>query len=392
MEAITEKGFVRPSYAQLLAAQEQRAKELLGGDVDTSEYSVLGKFLRIVVYDLAQLYEELEAVYFARFPGYAQGVQLDRLTPFAGVSRNPAVAAVYEVQFTGDAGAVIPEGFRVATADMTMYRTEAPATLGVDGTALASVVCTQRGEAGNVPPGSIVTVVNPVAQVRAVQQVRQRVPGRERESDAELRARFDGAIAGIGSATAEAVKAAVMRVAGVEGCVIAENDGEETLPGGLPPHSFETFVLGDTAQDTEIAAAIFSKKPMGVYSHGQVEAEVRDQAGNLHTLRFSRVAELRLTIRLSVKADRLFPAQGAKQVQQALAGYVNAFPNGKDLVFSSLYPVLYTVPGVVEVSKLEVSQDGGKSYGQKNVPASAAQAVRLDAGDVSVEVSAYADQ
>ncbi len=391
MGAITDKGFVRPTYAQLLAAQEARAKQYFGDDIDVGEFSVLGKFIRITVYDLAALYEELEGVYFARFPNYAAGVSLDRLMPFAGISRNPAVAAVFNMRFAGDAGAVVPAGFRVATADGVVFRTERSVALGADGAAVEPVVCTQCGPAGNVAPGSINIIVNPTAQVSGITQLEQAVNGRERESDAELRERFRVAVLGVGSATQDAIRAAVLRVAGVTGCTVVENDTGETDAGGVPPHSFQVFVLGETASDVEIAGAIYSKKPIGVNSWGDVEVAVRDAGGGEHMIRFARVAEVALHVRMTARVTSLFPADGAAQLAKALAAYINAFPAGKDLVFSSLYQVIYGVPGMAEAAGLAVSTDGGATWAQSSVAVAPAAAVRLQQGDVAVEVEPYAD-
>ncbi len=388
MAAITENGFVRPTYAQLLAGQQQRAKELFGSDIDTGELSVLGKFIRITVYDLAMLYEELEEVYFARFPGYAKGVQLDRLTPFAGVHRSPAVAAAFLVRFTGEAGAALPPGFALATASGLQYRTEEPLHFDENGLAQGLAVCTQPGTLGNLPKQSLSILVTPTAQVKSFTVLNQAVLGRGRETDAELRSRFAKAVNGIGSATAGAVKAAILRVPGVQSCTLLENDADETSPEGLPPHSFAAFVLGQSAKDSEIAEAIFAKKPMGIYSHGSTEVTVLDSASMAHTLRFSRVEELPVKVRVGLRATKLFPANGAEEVKQAVAARINALENGQSLVYSLLYPPVYALPGVAEVYRLELSADGGESYAAGNIPVSAEKALRCAAGDVEVEVRA----
>ena len=41
---MTEKGFQKRTYAEILEAQITRAKDLFGNDIDTSEKSVLGKY------------------------------------------------------------------------------------------------------------------------------------------------------------------------------------------------------------------------------------------------------------------------------------------------------------------------------------------------------------
>lgn len=90
---LTDTGFKRPTFADLLPGQINRAKQLWGEDIDTSEQSALGKYIRINVHDLAECYELLEDIYYARFPGSARGQSLDRLCTFAGVVRDPATAA-----------------------------------------------------------------------------------------------------------------------------------------------------------------------------------------------------------------------------------------------------------------------------------------------------------
>ena len=112
---LTDNGFVRRTYDDILNAKIQRAKELFGEDIDTSDLTPLGKFIRINAYDQALAEEELEAVYYARFPNTASGQSLDRLLVFVGLTRNPAVSAVYSVKITGAADTVIEPGFLVGT-------------------------------------------------------------------------------------------------------------------------------------------------------------------------------------------------------------------------------------------------------------------------------------
>ncbi len=65
---LTDKGFQRPTYDDLLTRQENRAKTLFGEDIDTSSQSILGKYIRLNVEDLAECYELLEEIYYAIFP------------------------------------------------------------------------------------------------------------------------------------------------------------------------------------------------------------------------------------------------------------------------------------------------------------------------------------
>ena len=60
MAVLSNIGFKRPTYAEILDAQIARAKTLFGDDIETSELTILGKYIRLNVYDIAKLYEELE--------------------------------------------------------------------------------------------------------------------------------------------------------------------------------------------------------------------------------------------------------------------------------------------------------------------------------------------
>ena len=72
---LDDLGFHRPTYAELLAEQETRARQLFGDDIETGEATALGKYIRLNVYDYARLYELAEKIYYARFPNFATGVQ-----------------------------------------------------------------------------------------------------------------------------------------------------------------------------------------------------------------------------------------------------------------------------------------------------------------------------
>lgn len=86
---LTEQGYHRPTYDEILESKEQLARTLFGEDIETSEQTPLGKFIRIGAYDLSKAYEDIENVYYARFPNTASGISLDRLCVFVGISRNP---------------------------------------------------------------------------------------------------------------------------------------------------------------------------------------------------------------------------------------------------------------------------------------------------------------
>lgn len=365
---LTDKGFQRRTFDEILNSKIQRAKELFGEDIDTSEQSAMGKFIRINAYDQATAEEEIEKVYLSRFPNTASGQSLDRLLVFAGITRNPASAAVYNVKVTGTAGYVIPAGFLVATDTDITYLTTTEYTIGEDGTCIVKVICTEAGTLGNLSgAGSICRVMNPDANIEAVAGVECASAGADDESDVALRARFSAAISGQGSGNTNAIRSALLRIPTVKFAAVLENETDETDKDGRPPHSFECYVLGGDDYEQEIAQAIFEKRPVGVRTVGTNAVTIKDLSGNERVVKYSPAPNVPVTVRMKIKTSVAFPDDGVARIQQAISTYINNLGIGTSLVLSSLYGCIYGVPGVAEVSTLELSTDGGASYSTGNV-------------------------
>lgn len=380
---LTEKGFKRPSYHELLEAQINRAKGLFGEDIDTSEQTILGKFIRIGVYDLAECYELLEDIYYARFPNSARGQSLDRLCTFAGVVRNPATAALLKVKFYGNKGAVISSAFLISGGGQTFYTTD-DYSIGEDGTGFAYARCTEAGACGNIQPESELAIVNPDPDLERVELLSVEVYGQERENDKSLRIRFGKSVAGSGSASVDALQGALSRVPLVDGVAVVENDTEETVDG-RPPHSFECYILAPESQDQVIAEAIFSKKPLGIKSVGKVEVQVLDEGGKPHAVRFSRTIKRMVHIRAKILTNQFFESDGVAQIKGNLLEYINNLVNGESVYLSSLYGYIHEAHGVVNVHELLVSRDGSM-FAAENIMIGDYEVARSAAEDMEIEV------
>lgn len=365
---LTDKGYIRRTYDDILKDKIERAKELFGEDIDTSDLSVLGKFLRINAYDQAMAEEEIEAVYYARFPNTASGQSLDRLAAFVGISRNPATPAVYSVRVHGDAEYTIPAGFTVGTEMGHTYQTEQAYTIGEDGTCLIEASCTVAGTTGNLSSAhDICRIMNPDANVTSVDGVERTVDGTDEESDTDLRLRFTSASAGSGSGNENAIRAAVLRVPTVQYVAVIANDTNATDSSGRPPHSFECYVLGGDEYEQEIAEAIFSKRPVGITTVGEKSVTILDITETERTVKYSPVMKVNVIVKVKVKTSTSFPTDGVTQIKSNVSSYINDLRIGNSLVLSSIYGHIYSIPGVKEVTALELSKDGGSTFGTDNI-------------------------
>ena len=220
---LTSKGFERLTYDDIVNKKIQKAKELFGEDIDTSELTPLGKFIRINAFDLAEAEEEAEYIYYSIFPNTASGVSLDRLCTFVGISRNPATSAIYNVKINGTDGYIVPVGFLVGTASGINFYNTADVEI-VNGECTINVWCTQTGTLGNVEIETINKVVNPIADISGVQGIELVSLGTDDETDYELRKRFELAREGTGACTESSIRAALMRVPTVTSAGVIIND------------------------------------------------------------------------------------------------------------------------------------------------------------------------
>ena len=363
--SLTEQGYHRPTYDEILEDKISLAKFLFGEDIETSEQTPLGKFIRIGAYDLAKAYEDLEYVYYARFPNTATGISLDRLCVFANLTRNPATYAEYTVTVYGTSGTQVDEIIVCGDNPEIVFHNLEPFTIGEDGTAQIIVECESIGEIGNGI--TINEIVNPIANIDGVGDSSQTEVGEEIESDYDLKHRIKLSMEGDGGSSVAAISAAVLQVTGVKSVSIIENATNETDADGRPPHSFECFVYGgdDSAQD--IADKIFGIKPAGIQTVGDKSMQVTDASGREQTINFSYATTIRAHIRIGIKIDEEFPADGETQIQTNIADRINELDLGEPLILSRLYGCAYRVGGVPEVTSLEVSIDGGKTYSTSNV-------------------------
>lgn len=365
--ALDITGFQRRTYAEILNDQIANAKNLFGEDIDTSDLTPLGKFIRINTYDLALAEEEMELLYYAIFPMTATGISLDRLCVFVGITRNASIKSSYTVTISGIAGSEIAQGFLVGTESGVNFAVKEPTVIGTDGTVSLSVECVESGEIGNVLPEEINTIVNPSASITSVIGTTLEIKGEEVESDPELRNRFLDARNGMGSCNSAAIRSALLRVPTVTHAGVTVNDTDETDSDGRPPHSFECYVEGGENYHQKIAETIFDKKPVGIKTHGSVSQEITDIGGHKHTIKFSHTTRVTVYVRMTIKTDSTFLGTKSKEkIKDKLDSHISKAGIGKSVILSSLYGQIHSVQGVTEVTELLLSTDG-KTWSETNI-------------------------
>lgn len=354
---LTEQGFQRKRFDDLIAEAEDKAKEVYGEKVNTTERSFLGILLRIHAWFMAKIWGVAEDVYNSGYVSMATGNNLDRLGPYVGITRILDQYAAGSVTITGTPGHTEDAGFRVATETGIIYETLDSFTVGIDGTVSVKIEAIEPGQAGNVAAGMVNVIVNPNPDVTAVTNPDRITGGREKETDAEFRSRYELSVAGGGSASVDAIRGALLRLEKVRAAAVIENNTMETDAAGRPPKSFQAYVLG--GDDQEVAETIFSKQSGGIESYGDISVEVLDLGGYPHTVKFSHAEEVPIHVNVVVTKNDRYPSGGDDLIKNAIIRYIggedaagsyyNGLSMGGGVVFTRLISAVYSVDGVEDV-------------------------------------------
>lgn len=311
---LTDAGFRRPTYAELLDALEYKARELFGSKANLTVRSPLGIFLRIFAWVLNLLFSTLEDVYNSRFVDTAVGASLLHLGRMIGIRLLGAQKAMGYLTFYGDDNVEVPAGFLAETTAGVQYVTlRAGVITGGSVTLPASAAV--AGPDGNSAEGTIKNISNPKPGIRSVTNEKAFEGGRNTETPAEFRERYYKSVDFAGGVNIDAIIAeiyesveAVIAVAG------EENDTDFESKTGLPPHSVEIVAYGGL--DEDVAKAIYRRKAAGIQTYGNTTVSVVKADGRLYDVHFSRPTPVGIWVKVfNLVTDSKFPLDGIERIK-----------------------------------------------------------------------------
>ncbi len=383
---LTDAGFRRPTYAELLDAIEYKARELFGQGANMTVRSPLGIFLRIYAWMLNLLFSTLEDVYNSRFIDTAVGASLYNLGRAIGLRLLGAQKAMGYLTFTGDNGINVPEGYLAETVSGMQYITLQAGVI-MDGSVTLPASAVTPGPDGNTAENTVQIITNPQSGILAVSNTRPFEGGRNTETDAEFRERYYLSVDFAGGVNIDAIVAEIYEnVEAVVAVTGEENDTDETNDSGLPPHSIEIIAYGGL--DEEVAAAIYRRKAAGIQAWGNTTVPVVSAAGTVHNISFSRPAPVDVWVKVfNLVTDRTFPLDGIEQIKQSIVSCIGANTRGglnigQAVICISLPTEVFKVRGVVDFD-LQISADGVE-YGWDNIVIDAREKAVTDESRVTV--------
>lgn len=175
----------------------RRMLDSLPSDLDRAEGSYIWDALAPAAIELTLAAAHAREVLRRGFASTTFGDYLDLRCEEHGLSRKAAVRAAGQVEFTGAAGTVVPQGTRVATPASSStgtasveFLTSGAVTIGGTGSGYAPVEAVEAGAGGNIPAGAVSVIVTPVSGVTGVANPAAFSGGADREGDGALLERF----------------------------------------------------------------------------------------------------------------------------------------------------------------------------------------------------------
>ncbi len=351
-------------YPELLAEKLNKAREVLGVHIDTSETSFLGKLLRNQAWDEAYFWEKMEDTYYSPFVNASEGTDLDNVGMYLTITRRPSVKSKGIITIVGTKGTVIEKGFRVSTENGVMFETTETVTIsGESGSADIPIISIGAGKGNNVGEKTIVKIVNPQMGVGSVINNEQTEGGLDIETDDEFRTRYHKSYSRGGGSTMPAIMAALLDIPSIVDADVIENDTMEVIDG-IPRKSVASYVFGATS-DEEIAQTIFQNKAGGIQAFGEIYIPVEDSKGRIHQIGFTRAKVQDIYVKVIITKDEGY--KGDEIVKRVIINYIGGIDDdgieyyglklGGNVILSRTMGVIMCLGGVADVQVL-LSLDG----------------------------------
>lgn len=383
---LTDAGFRRPTYTELLDALEYKARELFGSKANMTVRSPLGIFMRIYAWMLNLLFSSIEDVYNSRFIDTAVGSSLYNLGRTIGLQLLRAQKAVGYLTFYGEAGVNIPEGFLAETIEGIQYITLQEGTI-TNGEIILPASAVVAGPHGNVPKNSINIITNPKLGITGVSNYKAFEGGRNTETDMEFRERYYQSVDFAGGVNLDAIISEIYEsVEAVIAVTGEENDKDTESITGLPPHSIEIIAYGGL--DEDIARAIYKRKAAGIQAFGNTVITITDPSGIKHTIGFSRPTPVNVWVKINnLITGNNFPLDGIEQVKQRIVTYIGLNTRGglnigQSVVCVAISAEVLKVPGIVDF-ELQIGSDG-ENYSRESIKITAREKAVTDESKVDV--------
>lgn len=297
--------------------------------------------------------------------------------------------------------ALAPSGLQIASDGATI-RLVAVATLAVSVQLSSNLSFAELGSpvlaetvdaiAEMAAPGDLDSIVTLVPGWTRVVNLQQGAVGHQRETDAQLRARYRLGVFRFGAATLPSIGPNILNeVPGISDIRVFNNQTDQIDTAGRKPHS--VHVIADGGLDDDIAHAIYRFKSGGIDTNGAV-IKVLDTSEGIQLIQFDRPQPVYVWVRAVVSLlpvdEQAFPPDGFGQIEKAILATGQEHTIGLDVRHQRFFCLIYGTEGIAQVDlKLAHSTDPHfvprpADYKAANIEIGDAQKALFDASRIEV--------
>lgn len=380
-------GFTPATFVDVKSDIETRELADVDAELDTSADQPIGQINAIFASKQTDLWELLAVMFGALDDSKAEGALLENIAALTGTYRYPAQAGTVLVQCALTAGTVLSPIHRVSRSDepSSKWRPKATFTAPSTGTHDVPFECVTTGPL-EAPAGTLTVIDTPVSGWTTANNASDADPGRNVETDAELRVRRRAELDAQGATNTPTIKAAVDKVKGVISVLVLENTSDAYDGNGLPPHSFQVVIwdgVSMVAVNADVWKAIYANMPAGIVPFGSIVTELTDEYGNKHRVAFERVTQVDIHVNVAINVDSSYAGDAA--VKAAILAYGDSLLSGGDVVYRSAMGKVTAVAGVTDCPAFQVKKTGGV-YSETNIPIGIREIAVFDTSRITVVV------
>jgi uncharacterized phage protein gp47/JayE len=381
---VTEHGFKRKTYDEILESMKNRAQSLFGDDVNVTSASPLGLFVRLFAWSISLIWAVAEKVYNSTYVDTATNQSLDYVATNLNIERKGPKPSEGEILINGTPGTEIDQGFMVETDNDSSIRFETKYSPVIEsgGSVTVPIRAKESGAHTNVPANTITVITNPASGIDSVNNPTETEMGRDRETDTELRDRYYNQLAQNSTDIIQAISSAINDLDGTKQVKPFENDTMSTDDLGVPPKSVFTVVLG--GDDQEIAETIYKAKPGGIQAYGGTYITVTDIAGNEHQVGFSRPTSKDIYFKIDLKTNDDYPIDGDDQIKQGIVEYIEDLIIDNDVIHSKIINTIYNSCEGIDDFELYIGTSSGPTA-KDNIDISGLEVAETTADKVVVD-------
>lgn len=269
---------VLPTELDILAGVQADQSAAFGGGLNTSLTTPQGQLAQSETAIIADKNSQIAFIAAQVNPETASGIWQDGIGKLYNLTRIPAAGTVVSATCTGAVGVTIPAGSVAQDTAGYLYSSTASVTIGAGGTVTAQFQNQTPGPFA-CAIGALNTIYTAIAGWDTITNAAAGAVGNYVESRAAFEARRQLSVAFNSVNSLGSILSNILAVADVLDAAVVDNTTGSTIYYGatdypLVAHSVLASVAG--GDSTDVATALWEKKPVGVAYNGNTTVSITD--------------------------------------------------------------------------------------------------------------------